>query len=240
MFDDFYTAFLEASDGLPESFRTEEAAKRLFTHLCELSEKGKLFNLTAITDLSDALNKHVVDSLFTAAAVKELSPGTNASLIDVGSGGGFPAIPIAVACPAIDVTALDSTAKKCEFISDTAALCGVSVKTVPERAEDAASHLRETFDFATARAVARLNVLVELCAPFVKVGGYFLAMKGSAAEEEMLEAEAGTKKLGISFERAVKYVIPDGGERSILIYKKTSPTPAAYPRRFAQIKKKPL
>ena len=240
MFDDFYSAFLEASGGLPEPFRTEETAKRLFIHLRELSEKGKLFNLTSITDPAESLQKHVIDSLYAAAAVSDLSSGEAQTLIDVGSGGGFPALPIAIACPEVEVTALDSTAKKCEFIAYTAALCGVTVKTIPERAETAASALRETFGFATARAVARLNILAELCAPLVKVGGYFLAMKGSAANEERLEAEEGTKKLGLSFERAVKYEIEDGGERSILIYKKTSPTPAAYPRRYAQIKKKPL
>lgn len=238
MFDDFYTAFLEASGDLPEEFRTKETAGRLFIHLRELAEKGKLFNLTAITDSTEALHKHVIDSLRAASVVGEL--GGAGSLIDIGSGGGFPALPIAIACPAVEVTALDSTAKKCEFISNTAALCEVTVKTLPERAEEAASSRRGTFDFATARAVARLNILAELCAPFVKVGGYFLAMKGSAAEDERLEAEEGTKKLGLAFLRAVKYEITDGGERSILIYRKISPTPDAYPRRYAQIKKRPL
>ena len=238
MFSDFYKEYLGAAADLPEEFRSEETAKKLYLHLCELAEKGRLFNLTAITDPCEAVKKHVVDSLHAAAAVKDLL--ASGSLIDIGSGGGFPALPVAIACPEIAVTALDSTEKKCEFISDTASLCGVSVKTVAERAEDAAASLRETFDAATARAVARLNILAELCAPFIKVGGCFFAMKGSAAEEERLEAEEGTKKLGLSFEREIKYAIDGGGERSIIIYKKTSPTPAAYPRRYARIKKDPL
>ncbi len=238
MFSDFYREYLDAAGDLPEEFRSEETAKKLYCHLCELADKGRFFNLTAITDPHEALGKHVVDSLYAAAAVKELC-GVG-SLIDIGSGGGFPALPIAIVCPDIRVTALDSTAKKCEFISNTAELCGVFVDTVPERAEEAAVSRRETFDVATARAVARLNILAELCAPFVKVGGYFLAMKGSAAEEERIEAEDGTNLLGLSFERALTYEIGGGGKRSILIYRKSSPTPAAYPRRYAQIKKKPL
>ncbi len=238
MFSEFYREYLGLAAPFPEEFGSDSVAERLYLHLSELSEKGKLFNLTAITDPHEALRKHVVDSLYAAAAVKELC--ASGSLIDVGSGGGFPALPIAIACPEISVTALDSTAKKCEFISQTASLCGVTVQTVPERAEEAVASRRETFDIATARAVARLNILAELCAPFVKVGGYFLAMKGSAAEEERIEAEGGTRKLGLSFERAFGYEIEDGGERSILIYKKVSPTPAAYPRRYAQIKKRPL
>ncbi|MBQ7714659.1 MAG: 16S rRNA (guanine(527)-N(7))-methyltransferase RsmG [Clostridia bacterium] len=240
MFSDFYEIYLTSTAGLPDPFRTEKIARKLYRHLEELSEKGRLFNLTAIDDERDAVNKHTVDSLYAAEVVAELSKGESASLIDVGSGAGFPALPIATACGNIAVTALDSTAKKCEFISSAANVCGVSVSVLSERAEEAAKDLRETFDFATARAVARLNILAELCAPFVKVGGYFVAMKGSAAKEEANEAERAVKTLGLEFESAKNYAIKNGGERSIIIYKKIAPTPCGYPRRYALIKKKPL
>lgn len=240
MFPEFYDELLSASHDLPESFTTAEKAEKYRIHICELEEKGKLFNLTAITDRAEAVRKHTVDSLYLAKTVSELSAGIDgATLIDVGSGGGFPALPVAVAC-GISVTALDSTVKKCEFISSVAEKCGVDVKTVPERAEEAVASRRETFDFATARAVARLNILAELCAPFVKVGGYFLAMKGSAADEELGEAKNAVSKLGLEFQRAERYEIEDGGERSILIFKKIAPTLKEFPRRFAQIKKCPL
>ena len=238
MFSEFYEELLSASLELPESFTTADKAEKYFIHIKELEEKGKLFNLTAITDRAEAVRKHTVDSLYLAKAVCELT-AEEKTLIDVGSGGGFPSLPVAVAC-GVSVTALDSTAKKCEFISSVANKCGVDVKTVPERAEDAAKELRESFDFATARAVARLNILAELCAPFVKVGGYFLAMKGSAADEELNEARGATSKLGLEYIRAERYEIEGGGVRSILIFKKVFPTPKEFPRRFAQIKKRPL
>ena len=111
---------------------------------------------------------------------------------------------------------------------------------VPERAEEAALHLRESFDFATARAVARLNILAELSAPFVKVGGYFVAMKGSAAGEQIAEAAKATETLGLTFSEKIPYEIKDGGTRYIVIYKKTSATPSRYPRSYSQIKKNPL
>ena len=111
---------------------------------------------------------------------------------------------------------------------------------IPGRAEDAVPRFRESFDFVTARAVARLNILIELCAPFVKPGGCFLAMKGSAAGEESLEASGGAAVLGLELEDVKRYTVKDGGDRSILVYRKTAPTPDVYPRRYAQIKKKPL
>ncbi len=240
MFSDFYKDFLSAAKDLPEDFKTEEKAEKYYTHLCALFEAEKSFNLTAITDLSSAVRLHVIDSLFAAETLEELSCAGKASLIDVGSGGGFPSIPVAVACGNISVTALDATAKKCEFIAGASEKCGVFVETVAERAEEAVKSRRETYDFAAARAVARLNVLSELCAPYIKVGGYLLAMKGSAAEEERSEAANATEKLGLTYERSVDYEIDGGGQRRILVYKKTSPTPKEFPRRYAQIKKKPL
>ena len=237
MYSDFVKA-LEAA--YPGDLPSEDAKRRLYTHITELLDKGRLMNLTAITDEEDAARLHTADSLFAAREIERLSDGKDVTLIDVGSGGGFPALPVATALPNVRVTALDSTAKKCEFIAATAEKCGVALETLPERAEEASERYRESFDFATARAVARLNILMELCVPFVKVGGYFVAMKGSAADEEMREAERAASTLGVEFSDRADYEIAHGGQRSIIIYKKTSPTPKEYPRRYAQIKKKPL
>lgn len=239
MFQDFYDDFLSAAGALPDEFKTEERAEKYFAHLTELDEKGKLFNLTAITELKETTRLHVVDSLFAAKTIEELTGGEDATVVDVGSGAGFPALPIAIACGNARVTALDSTAKKCSFIEATAKKCGVAVSTVSKRAEEA-SELREKFDIAVARAVARLNILAEFCAPLVKVDGYFVAMKGSSADEESSEAESAASKLGLEFVRTENYTVDGGGDRSILVYKKTSPTTAEFPRRYSQIKKKPL
>ncbi len=236
-----YSDFVKALDAsAPGGILTEDLKRRLYTHITELFETGKEMNLTAITDEASAAALHCADSLFAAREIELLADGREATLIDVGSGGGFPALPIATVIPNVRVTALDATAKKCAFIEKTAEKCGVCMKTLPARAEEAAARYREAFDFATARAVARLNVLLELCVPFVKVGGYFAAMKGCAAGEEMREAESAASRLGVTLERRADYEIEGGGQRSIIIYKKTSPTPKEYPRRYAQIKKKPL
>lgn len=237
MFDDFVNALEESAPG---GILTKDAVRRLYTHITELLEAGSVMNLTAITSEEEAAKLHTADSLYAAREIGALAGGNAATLIDVGSGGGFPALPIATVIPNVRVTALDATAKKCAFIAQTAGKCGVNIETLPERAEEASARLRETFDFATARAVARLNILLELCVPFVRVGGYFVAMKGCAAAEETREAERAASRLGVTLERAVGYEIEGGGQRSIIIYKKTSPTPKEYPRRYAQIKKKPL
>lgn len=240
MFNDFFTSLQKEASELKCVDLTETVAMRLFRHLTELEEKGKLFNLTAITDPDEARVKHTLDCLYCADVISKLSDGNKCTLIDIGSGGGFPSLPIAFALDNVSVTALDSTAKKCVFISDTAAAAGVSVSVLPCRAEEAARDHRESFDFATARAVARLNILMELAAPFIKVGGYFVAMKGRAADGEIKEAQNCAAKLGLEFEGAIPYEIEGGGTRFIVTYKKISPTPPAYPRAFAQIKKKPL
>ncbi len=237
MFDDFVNA-LEAS--APAGILTKDAERRLYTHITELLEAGSVMNLTAIASEEEAARLHTADSLYAAREIGALAEGKESTLIDVGSGGGFPALPIATVIPGVRVTALDATAKKCAFIAQTAGKCGVNIGTLPERAEEASARLRETFDFATARAVARLNILLELCVPFVRVGGYFVAMKGCAAAEETREAAGAARRLGVTLERTVGYEIEGGGQRSIIIYKKTSPTPKEYPRRYAQIKKKPL
>lgn len=170
-----------------------------------------------------------------------LDPADGDKICDVGSGGGFPALPISAALPSLHVTAIDSTAKKCRYIEETAAqagICNIDVRCA--RVEDA-KELFESFDFVTARAVASLPVLCELCAPLVKIGGYFLAMKGEKADEEIAEANNAANILGLEFVRSTEYSLPYGGDhRTIAVYKKISSTPKEYPREYRLITKKPL
>lgn len=218
------------------------AAEKLYIICEQLDLRSKQFNLTAITEPEEVLKKHIMDCLFTAKCIDGLT-GDGMRLLDVGSGAGFPSLPIAASVEKISVTAMDSTAKKTVYMNETAALAGIdNFKAVPARAEEAArTDMRASFDVCTARAVARLNVLMELCAPFLKMGGYFVSMKGAAADEEMKEAESAAKKLGLTFVESRRYFIPEMDDaRFLLIYRKDSKTPELYPRNFSQISKKPL
>ncbi len=160
----------------------------------------------------------------------------------MGSGAGFPGLALKIACPELRLTLLDSLDKRVRFLSGTCEALGFDdVACLHARAEEAPAALREQFDQAASRAVARLNLLCELCLPFVKVGGLFLAMKGPDVEEELGQAKKGIAMLGGRTERVVPYTIPgtDIVHTAVLI-RKEKPTPAKYPRRWAQIKKAPL
>ena len=201
-----------------------------------LLEWNGRMNLTAITEKEEIYRKHFADSL-TAA---EFLPN-GATLLDVGCGGGFPTLPLALARPDLRVTALDSTAKKLRFVEAAAKELSLPVATLCGRAEELGkgAPYREHFDCVTARAVARLPVLCEWCLPFVRVGGAFVALKGAAGEEELREAENAVTLLGGSVETVRRRTI--GGEsRVILVIRKIAPTPAKYPRNGGQIMKKPL
>ncbi|MBQ3528207.1 MAG: 16S rRNA (guanine(527)-N(7))-methyltransferase RsmG [Clostridia bacterium] len=218
------------------------AKDKLYTICEQLDLRSKQFNLTAITEPEEVLKKHIMDCLFTAQCIDGIATD-GMRLLDVGSGAGFPSLPIAAALPNINVSAMDSTAKKTVYMNETAALAKIeNFKAHPARAEEAArGEMRGAFDICTARAVARLNVLMELCAPFLKIGGHFVSMKGAAAEEEMKEAESAAKKLGLTFVEKCRYFIPEMDDaRFLLIYRKDSKTPESYPRNFSQISKKPL
>lgn len=236
---------MAAAAGL-ECFCDAAVEKRLYQIAQNLDKQGRLFNLTAITEPGEVLAKHFIDSLFTAKEASRLlnekrSQGN--TLLDVGSGAGFPALPIGAALPEVYITAMDSTAKKIAYIQNTAALCGLErFDTVCARAEEAGrGELREQFTVVTARAVARLPMLLELCIPFVQVGGYFIAMKGSAAIEEEEEARHAAALLSCELLRITPYSLPTSEEkRFLLIYRKNSPTSPTYPRSAARIAKKPL
>ena len=203
-----------------------------------LVEKNKVLNLTAITEPDEIIVKHFADSL-TALSVIDVPRG--AKIIDVGTGGGFPGIPLLIARPDIELTMLDSTKKKLAFVQEAVNELGLNAVVLHKRAEDAGqSELRESFDFCVSRAVAALNVLSEYCIPFVKVNGTFLAMKGSKGNEELDVAKKAIPALGGKVINKKSIILPDGGERILIDIKKISHTATKYPRVSAQISKKPL
>ena len=160
-------------------------------------------------------------------------------MIDVGCGAGFPGVPVKIACPEAQVTLLDSLGKRMAWLETILPQLGVNAECVTARAEEAVTSRREVYDIATSRAVARLNILLELTAPYVKVGGKVLAMKGAAAKEELTEAKNAISKLGLKLEQVVEFPI-DGTAHAVIVLKKVAPTPAKYPRRYAKIKQEPL
>lgn len=206
-----------------------------YKFLVEYNEK---VNLTAITEHDEVMIKHFYDSLILS---KALYPG-KIKLLDVGAGAGFPSVPNAIINDTLDVTIIDSLNKRIVFLEELIKKLGLkNVKPIHGRAEEYAIENREKFDVVTARAVARLNILIELCIPFVKVGGLFVAMKSKEGEEELNEALNGIGLLGGKVIDRMDFELPNGmGERELILIKKIKPTPNKYPRKFAQIKSKPL
>lgn len=227
------TGFAEL--GLPLD---EEALLRYRVYYERLHEQNQVMNLTAIDGEDESARLHFLD----CAALLTLADLRGKSLIDVGSGAGFPGLALKIACPSLDVTLLDSLDKRVHFLQSVAEALGFAdVRCLHARAEEAPAELRERFDFAASRAVARLNLLCELCLPFVKVGGHFLAMKGPGAAEEAEEAGRAITALGGKLLRIAEYPIPGADTRhSLVVIEKTRQTPRQYPRRWAQIKKAPL
>ncbi|MDL2325208.1 16S rRNA (guanine(527)-N(7))-methyltransferase RsmG [Ruminococcaceae bacterium OttesenSCG-928-A16] len=200
-----------------------------------LVEWNQKINLTAITEPQDMENKHFIDSLLLAN-----QPEIAGKLVDVGSGAGFPGMVAKVYKPQLQVTLIEPTGKRVRFLEELASQLGLTVEVLKERAEEAArKQWREKFDVATARAVAALPVLCEYCLPLVKVGGWFVAMKGEAAEE-LAAATAAIEKLGGKFEQQRTFTLPDGSARSLVLIRKTKATPPLYPRNGGTIAKRPL
>ena len=201
-----------------------------------LIEKNQVMNLTAITEPQRVANLHFLDSI----ALLNMADFQNKSIIDVGCGAGFPGLPLKLAEPSIDLTLLDSLNKRVVWLRDEVVpALGTEAACVSARAEEYAAKHRESHDIAVSRAVARLNILAELCLPLVKPGGYFLAMKGQATTEEVDEAKKAIKLLGGKIEKIWEYPVEDAMHKVVLI-KKVASTPAKYPRAFAKIKKQPL
>jgi len=227
-------------NSLPEP--TEAQADTLFKLTERMLEVNKTMNLTAITEENAIILKHYADSI----SLCEYIPN-GASLLDVGCGAGFPTLPLAIFRPDIKITALDGTAKRIEYVKSTAKLLGLeNVNAIAGRAEDLASkpEYREAFDIVTARAVAELPVLSELCIPFVKKNGNFIAMKASQGEKEAEKAENSIKLCGGKIISVAKRALTADGsafeERLIINISKISQTPQKYPRHYSQISKKPL
>lgn len=226
------------TEGLPQVGAEVSCIPQLEQFSQLLLAKNEVMNLTAITDPDQVATLHFLDSL----AVWQGADLSGKEIIDVGTGAGFPGVPLKIAHPDIRLTLLDSLNKRVDFLREVCdALSLTDVTCVHGRAEEFAADHREQYDAAVSRAVANLRLLAELCLPLVKVGGVFLAMKSTECEEELAEAKNAIKLLGGKTERVVDYTIPttDVVHRLVVI-RKLSPTPAKYPRRFAQIKKQPL
>lgn len=213
----------------------EERQEQLCAFARAMIEKNQVMNLTAITEPVAVAKLHLLDSLTVLSAVDIAGK----SLIDVGCGAGFPGVPLAIACPEAEITLLDSLGKRIKWLEELLPQLGVKAKCVTARAEEAVADCREQYDVATSRAVARLNILLELTAPFVKVGGAVVSMKGAAAQQELEEAKNAIRRLGLKQEKAEKFSI-DGADHWVIVLRKIAPTPAQYPRRYAKIKQAPL
>ena len=222
--------------GMAEYGLDTASAEGLMTYLDAMLAKNEVMNLTAIRDPEEAVKLHLLDalSLLTDFDFK------GKSVIDVGCGAGLPGMPLRIAEPSVNLTLLDATGKKIAFLQECCDAMGLSnVTCLHARAEE--TGMRECFDVAVSRAVAQLNVLSELCLPFVKIGGWFCAMKAVASQEEVDAAMSAIKKLGGRVDRQVDVKIPGTDVVHRLVWiEKIASTPAAYPRRYAKIKASPL
>ena len=223
--------------GLPELKLTlsEEQTDTLCAFGAAVVRQNQVMNLTAITEPAQVAKLHLLDSLSVLSALDLRGK----KLIDVGCGAGFPGVPLAIACPEAKVTLLDSLGKRITWLKEILPQLGIQAECVTARAEEAVVSCRESYDIATSRAVARLNILLELLAPYVKVGGAVVALKGSAAKEELGECGDAMKKLGLRQEAFLEFPV-DGASHALIVLRKVAPTPKAYPRRYAKIKQSPL
>ena len=213
----------------------EKQLLQLDTYARLLCEWNQRINLTAIVEPEDIENKHFFDSISLA-----FHPLLRGEVLDVGSGAGFPGMVLKIVRPELAVTLMEPTGKRVFFQQALAETLGLTLDLVKERAEEAArKRWRESYDIATARAVAALPVLCEYCLPLVKPGGFFIAMKGDA-RQELADAENALQKLGGVHRATREYTLPEGSARSLLVFEKVAPTPPQYPRNGGKIAKSPL
>jgi len=220
----------------------DDQAAALFSLTERMLQVNKSMNLTAITEEKAVILRHYVDSLTISSQIPE-----GASLIDVGCGAGFPSLPLAIFRPDLRILSLDGTAKRIAYVAETARILGLTNLTaIAGRAEEYAqkAEYRESFDVATARAVANLPILCELCLPFVKQGGKMLAMKSQQAAEELTAATRCVELCGGGDVEMISQDLTENGEayeeRKLIVIKKLQKTPKIYPRHFSKISKKPL
>ena len=215
-----------------------EAIANLRKYHTILEETNKVMNLTAITGDEDVARLHFLD----CAALLTLEDFTDKKVLDVGSGAGFPGMVLKIVNPKMDITLMDSLEKRVNFLKDLSQELKLEdVHCIHMRAEEAPPEFRQSYDIVVSRAVAKLELLCELCLPFVKLGGKFIAMKGPAGADELKDAENAIKVLGGRYIETASYEIPGTDKKhNAVIIEKVAPTPAKYPRRWAQIKKAPL
>ena len=217
---------------------SEKQSLQFEKYLYLLQEYNKVMNLTGITEEEEVYEKHFYDSLLFS--FNENMDGL--SLIDVGSGAGFPGVPLAIVYPSLKVTLLEPLTKRCKFLEVVKNELGLSnVVIVNERAEDFSKKNEEKFDIATARAVSKLNILLEISSQMIKVNGYFIALKGKIAQEEIEQAKNALKVLNFKIEKNKEDYLPsEEDSRANIFIKKLGSTNKKYPRNYSQIKNRPL
>lgn len=222
-----------------------EQKQQFLTYYEYLVEKNKVMNLTAITEYEEVITKHFLDSLAvvkTSCFKPEKLAGKR--LIDIGTGAGFPGIPLKIAFPKLEILLLDSLNKRINFLNEVTEMLGLTkINTVHGRAEDYAKQkvYRESFDFCVSRAVANLSTLSEYCIPFVKQGGCFISYKSGSVDQELIQAEKAVKILGGQREEVVRFSLADTDmDRSFVVIHKAKPTPKKYPRKAGLPSKEPL
>lgn len=222
--------------GVKVNVKQAEKFQKYLELLLEWNEK---INLTAITDPSQVVEKHFLDSL-TLLSHSKIKEG--AKVVDVGTGAGFPGIPLKIMRPDVELTLLDSLNKRLNFLGGVCAALGIEARRVHKRAEEAGldKTMRESYDVAVARAVAPMNVLCEYCLPLIKMKGSFIAMKGPGAGEELMQAENALDILGGTDVKLISLTLPEAGERNLILVQKKAFTPKGYPRHGGTIGKHPL
>jgi 16S rRNA (guanine527-N7)-methyltransferase len=203
-----------------------------------LVQENEKYNLTNITEKEEAYIKHFYDSI---QLEKVIDFNNIKTLCDVGSGAGFPSIPLKIIYPHLHITIIEPTLKRCNFLNQLVELLQLdNVTIINDRAENMSS-LRETFDIVTARAVASMPILLELCVPLTKVNGYFISLKGSSFHEEMVKSSNAIKLLDVKVNKVLEYeLLNNYGKRSIIMFEKLKQTNSKYPRKYSLIKNKPL
>ena len=237
---EFYDLMAKAAEDVGLELTTEQY-DQFITYMRLLQEWNEKINLTAILEDEEIIKKHFIDSI---KAFKRDEFRKNVNMIDVGTGAGFPGIPIAIMNPNINVTLLDSLNKRIKFLDIVISKLGLkNIKTIHSRAEDGARNkkLREKFDIATSRAVANMSVLSEYCLPYVKVGGKFIALKGPAVDQEIEESDVAIKTLGGELEQICEVKIEDTDLRhNLVVVKKIKECAKTYPRKAGTISKNPI
>lgn len=238
------TSFEEGLEQLSITLSGEQK-QQFLTYYEYLVEKNKVMNLTAITEYEEVITKHFLDSLAvvkTSCFKPEKLAGKR--LIDIGTGAGFPGIPLKIAFPELEILLLDSLNKRINFLNEVTEMLGLTkINTVHGRAEDYAKQkgYRESFDFCVSRAVANLSTLSEYCIPFVKQGGCFISYKSGSVDQELIQAEKAVKILGGQREEVVRFSLADTDmDRSFVVIRKAKPTPKKYPRKAGLPSKEPL